>query len=237
MDALAELAAEWGIEPDYVDGRGLSRAVDRPILRRIVEILSRGQSPPKRRWLPPSIVLRHGRSTAVALPDTPPSASIHWAVVAGDTEIASGTAGSAAWRLPDDLPVGPFRLDVEVKSRALPSPPGAGFHLDGGPERADRKIVGQTPSGRSGRAARDLGVARNHRPMDRSGRRRVGERNRGRTPAPKHDTWRQPATLRWALAAGENLDDPAQNRSIDRARKPPPIDIIRLDTPFGREFG
>ena len=134
MDALAELAAEWGIEPDYVDGRGLSRAVDRPILRRIVEILSRGQSPPKRRWLPPSVVLRRGRSTAVALPDTPPSASIHWAVVAGDTEIASGTAGSAAWRLPDDLPVGTFRLDVEVKSRAGRASEGAGLLV--APERA-----------------------------------------------------------------------------------------------------
>src|SRR5229473_3564735 len=134
MDALAELAAEWGIEPDYVDGRGLSRTVDRPILRRIVEILSRGQSPPKRRWLPPSVVLRRGRSTAVALPDTPPSASIHWAVVAGDTEIASGTAGSAAWRLPDDLPVGTFRLDVEVKARAGRASEGAGLLV--APERA-----------------------------------------------------------------------------------------------------
>ena len=132
-------------------------------------------------------------------------------------------------------PIGAFRRNQQP--RALTCPTGAGFHLDVEPERADRKIVGQTPSGRSGRAARDLGVARNHRPMDRSGRRRVAERNRGRTPAPKHDTWRQPATLRWALAAGENLDDPAQNMSIDRARKPPSIDIIRLDTPFGREFG
>src|SRR5260370_8627254 len=109
MDALAELAAEWGIEPDYVDGRGLSRTVDRPILRRIVEILSRGQSPPKRRWLPPSVVLRHGRSTAVALPDTPPSASIHWAVVTGDTGIASGPAVSAAWPFPALLPAATFR--------------------------------------------------------------------------------------------------------------------------------
>src|SRR5216684_6858959 len=75
-----------------------------------------------------------GRSTAVALPDTPPSASIHWAVVAGDTEIASGTAGSAAWRLPDDLPVGTFRLDVEVKSRAGRASEGAGLLV--APERA-----------------------------------------------------------------------------------------------------
>src|SRR2546429_9400782 len=118
MDALAELAAEWGIEPDYVDGRGLSRTVDRHILRRIVEILSRGQSPPKRRWLPPSVVLRRGRSTAVALRDTPPSASIHWAVVAGDTEIASGTDGSAAWCLRVDLPDCTFRRAVYVKIRS-----------------------------------------------------------------------------------------------------------------------
>jgi 4-alpha-glucanotransferase len=117
MDALVELAAEWGIEPDYVDGRGLSRTVDRHILQRIVEILSRGQSPLKRRKLPKTLVLRQGRGTALALPDATPSASIHWAVVSGDTRIAGGTAASVG-ALPDDLPVGTFRLDVEVKSHS-----------------------------------------------------------------------------------------------------------------------
>lgn len=134
MDALAELAAEWGIEPDYIDGRGLSRTVDRHILRRIVEILSGGQTPPKRRRLPPTVVLRRGRGTALALSDTPPSASIDWAVVSGEAKIASGTAPSGAWRLPDDLPVGTFRLDVEVKSHSAQA--GARATLLVAPERA-----------------------------------------------------------------------------------------------------
>src|SRR5260370_25332820 len=135
MDALAELAAEWGIEPDYVDGRGLSRTVDRPILRRIVEILSRGQSPPKRRWLPPSVVLRRGRSTAVAIPDTPPSASIHWAVVAGDTEIASGTPGSGAWRLRGARPAGTSRPGGKVKARPGGARGGGGVVVGAGAAR------------------------------------------------------------------------------------------------------
>jgi 4-alpha-glucanotransferase len=118
MDALAELAAEWGIERDYLDGQGFSRTVDRPTLRRILDIVSRGQSPPERRLLPAAVALRHGRGTAPALPDVPPSASIEWAVVSGEAKVAGGAAGSGAWRLPDDLPIGTFRLDVTVRSGA-----------------------------------------------------------------------------------------------------------------------
>ena len=118
MDALAKLAAEWGIEPGYIDGQGLSRTVDRDTLRRIVEIVSRGQSPPKRRRLPPIIVIRRGHGAAPALSDTPPSTSVDWTLVSGDTTIARGTATSGAWHLPGDLPLGTFRLDVGLSSSA-----------------------------------------------------------------------------------------------------------------------
>ena len=132
-------------------------------------------------------------------------------------------------------PMGTFRRNQ--KRGALARLRGMRFHLDVEAECSDRKIVGQTPSTRWGRAAGDLGLAGNQRPMDRSRRRGVGERKRGAAPPPKHDGWRQPATLRRGLVAGENLDDPAQNMSIDGARKPASIDIVRLDTPFGRKFG
>ena len=118
MDALTELALEWGIEPDYVDGQGLARTVDRHTLRRIIDVVSRGQRPLERRWLPPTLVFRRGHATALALPDIPRSALIDWAVIDGETKIASGRASAGAWRLPDDLPVGTFQLDLEVKSRA-----------------------------------------------------------------------------------------------------------------------
>src|SRR5438067_1493342 len=108
MDPLAGLAAEWGIEPSYFDGHGRLRTVDADTLRRIIEIVSRGQSPQKHRWLPPVIVLRRGRGSVPPMPDIGPSASIDWKVTSADTTIASGSAGPGVWHLPDDLPAGTF---------------------------------------------------------------------------------------------------------------------------------
>ena len=93
MDSVAEHAAEWGIEPNYFDGYGRLRTVDPDTLRRITEIVSRGQSPPKHRWLPPIIVLRRGRGGVSPMPDVAPSASIDWEVTSEDATIASGSAG------------------------------------------------------------------------------------------------------------------------------------------------
>jgi 4-alpha-glucanotransferase len=118
MDSLAELAAEWGIEPSYVDGQGLLRTVDRDTLRAIVAVVSSGQRPPKPARLPPIVVLRRGRAAALALPDAGSSAGADWTVAAGDKRIAPGTADPGGWHLPEDLPIGTFRLDVDVKSLA-----------------------------------------------------------------------------------------------------------------------
>jgi 4-alpha-glucanotransferase len=127
MDRLTELAAEWGIEANYVDGRGYRRQVDPRLLRRLVEIVSGGETPPARGNLPATVVLRRGRDAALTLSDVAPSAPIHWAVVAQDAELASGDARSGAWRLPENLPLGMFRLDVAVKSRAGPAIERAGL--------------------------------------------------------------------------------------------------------------
>src|SRR5262245_2539739 len=118
MDTLAQLAAEWGIDSKYLDGHGVLRTVDSATLRRLVEIVSCGQSLTRRHLLPATVVLRCARATAPALPDVPPSASIEWAVISGETELASGTVDSGSWRLPDDLPIGTYRIDVTLRSRA-----------------------------------------------------------------------------------------------------------------------
>ena len=117
MDALDKLAAEWGIDSKYLDGHGVLRTVDSATLRRLVEIVSSGQSPPKRDLLAATVVLRHGRGDAPALPGQPRSASIDWAVISGEATLASGTVGSGGWRLPNDLPVGSYRLEVSIRSR------------------------------------------------------------------------------------------------------------------------
>src|SRR5262249_350869 len=109
---------EWGIDSKYLDGHGVLRTVDSATLRRLVEIVSCGQSLTRRHLLPATVVLRCARATAPALPDVPPSASIEWAVISGETELASGTVDSGSWRLPDDLPIGTYRIDVTPRSRA-----------------------------------------------------------------------------------------------------------------------
>ena len=118
MEALAKLAAEWGIDSKYRDGHGVLRTVDSASLRRIVEIVSSGESPPKRHLLPATLALRHGRGAVPALPEEPRSASIDWAVISDETTLASGTGGSGGWGLPNDLPTGTYRLEVSIRSRA-----------------------------------------------------------------------------------------------------------------------
>src|ERR1051326_8265025 len=121
MDRLTERAAEGGIEASYVDGRGYRRQVDPRVLRRLLEIVSRGETSPARGRLPATVVFRRGRDAALRLSDVPPTAPIHWAVAAQEAELASGDALSGAWRLPENLPLGMFRLDVAVKTRAGPA--------------------------------------------------------------------------------------------------------------------
>jgi 4-alpha-glucanotransferase len=134
MDALAELAAAWGIDSEYLDGHGVLRTVDPTTLGRILEIVSCGRSPPKRHLLPATVVLRRGRGTASALPDVPSSALIEWAVMSGETKLASGAVRSGGWRLPDDLPVGTYQLDITISARAGQADERANLLL--APERA-----------------------------------------------------------------------------------------------------
>src|SRR5262245_20101282 len=114
-EPITELAAEWGIDPEYVDGFGRRCALDREALRAILDAL--GPGPPSRRKLLPRVVVaRQGRQTRVALPGVPSPATIRWTIMAGSAPIADGAWDGADRVLPEDLPLGTLRLSVTVGS-------------------------------------------------------------------------------------------------------------------------
>ncbi|MGP0093597.1 MAG: 4-alpha-glucanotransferase [Xanthobacteraceae bacterium] len=116
MDRLSEVAALWGIESDYYDARGHRRILEPEALARIVEAVAAHATPPQRRLLPPTIVLRKGRPSKLDLPDLPQGSIVRWTVLAAGKPVTSGQFEVAAFRLPDDLAVGMYRLRFNIVS-------------------------------------------------------------------------------------------------------------------------
>jgi 4-alpha-glucanotransferase len=114
MDRRSEVAALWGIDSDYVDARGHRQILEPEALARIVEAVATHAIPPQRRWLAPTIILRQGRPSRLDLPHLPHGAIVRWTVLAADRPVADRE--SAALRLPDDLPIGTYRLRLAVAS-------------------------------------------------------------------------------------------------------------------------
>lgn len=114
MDRLSEVAALWGIESDYYDARGHRRILPPEALARIVEAVAAHAPPPQRRLLPPTIVLRRGRPSQLDLPDLPHGAVVRWTVLAADKPVTSGQCEARAFRLPDELAVGTYRLRLTI---------------------------------------------------------------------------------------------------------------------------
>src|SRR6266487_6005275 len=100
MDRLAERAAEWGIDPDYVDAQGRLRKVDGDALCHIIDAVSCGAKPRPRTLLPPIAVIRRGRKADLALPDIAASSAVRWTISADGGEIACGIADSGRVALP-----------------------------------------------------------------------------------------------------------------------------------------
>src|SRR5580704_16342560 len=102
MDRLSEVAALWGIESDYFDARGHRQILEPEALARIVEAVAAHATPPQRRLLPPTIILRQGRPSQLDLPELPHGAPVRWTVLAADQPVTSGQCETTAFRLPDD---------------------------------------------------------------------------------------------------------------------------------------
>src|ERR1700674_811064 len=116
MDRLSEVAALWGIESDYVDARGHRQILEPEALARIVEAVAADATLPQRRLLPPTIILRQGRPSQLDLPDLPHGVVVRWTLFAADRPVASGQCDTSAFRLPDDIAVGTYRLRLAVPS-------------------------------------------------------------------------------------------------------------------------
>ena len=91
MDALAERAAAWGVDPEFVDARGVLRHVDAETIRRVIDVVSAGEARPSPRLLPLAIVARRGRTEPIAFRELPSDAAFRWTAISGATRIAEGS--------------------------------------------------------------------------------------------------------------------------------------------------
>jgi 4-alpha-glucanotransferase len=113
MDANLRRAARWGIETRYRDAFGRERVADPEAVADLIELLSaRGDAP--RRLIYPTVVLRHGRPTRVRV-QAPARSKLGWEIFA-DAGLRSGEGRGSHITLPGDLPIGTFRLRVNVRS-------------------------------------------------------------------------------------------------------------------------
>jgi 4-alpha-glucanotransferase len=111
MAGISELAAQWGIDTEYLDAYGQRRAADPTALSKIIAAVSSGQPAPHR-LLPSGPVFRRGRDARL-----PPGAiSGPWTILSGEQEIAAGTASSTPIALPPDIAIGTYRFRAVVKT-------------------------------------------------------------------------------------------------------------------------
>lgn len=115
MEHLADRAARWGVETDYVDAAGRRQIVPDEALRTVLDALSTSGPPPEPGLLPRTIVVRKGHPARLDLARRPAHAPVRWRVMADTTVIAQGGSPVRDCCLPSDLPVGTFRLEVTIR--------------------------------------------------------------------------------------------------------------------------
>jgi 4-alpha-glucanotransferase len=116
MDSIFERAVLWGIETQYRDGFGRLRTVGPDVLARLLGIIApTGEL--AARMLPRSIVLRAPRDRSVRLA-AEEGLALRWEI-ASDEMIAEGNDVSPLLTLPQQLPIGTFRLRVTTAAGDL----------------------------------------------------------------------------------------------------------------------
>jgi 4-alpha-glucanotransferase len=110
---MSERAVRLGIETDYLDAFGRRRSSDPDAIARIMDILSQnGERSPD--ILPQSMVIRDRRDRRLKL-DLPAQHEIAWSI-AGPQRAISGASVSPFLDLPNELPVGTYRLRATIRS-------------------------------------------------------------------------------------------------------------------------
>src|SRR5215207_344003 len=116
MNDISDLAARWGVAPEYFDAFGERRMVAPQTLAHIVDAISGGRAPAGR-LLPATLVARQNRANRVEIPTQGPGTRIHWQVLSGDDEIRHGTAEGDTIVL-TELPTGTYRLRIVLPTRS-----------------------------------------------------------------------------------------------------------------------
>ena len=115
MDSIFERAALWGIETQYRDGFGRLRTVEPDVLARLLDtIVPKGEF--AARMLPRTIVLRAPCDGSVRVAAAA-GLALRWQIFS-DELIAEGNDVSPLLMLPQQLPIGTFRLRVAAATPA-----------------------------------------------------------------------------------------------------------------------
>src|SRR5690242_3473641 len=107
MDDNAELATHLGIQTQYWDALGQHRTADPEALDRMIDALSRDGSGP-RHLVRQTCAVRDHRDRHLRL-EAAAGTPVSWTITS-DRHSANGTATSPQLLVPDDLPVGTYRL-------------------------------------------------------------------------------------------------------------------------------
>lgn len=128
MDRLSELAAQWGVDSNYIDALGRPQTVAPEALSRIVSALEESHASPVRA-LPASFVIRQNRDHRLF----PPAqfGGWEWGLLQDDAERARGHVHEGRIDLPHDLPVGCYRLRVGDQESLLLVAPERAWQCDG----------------------------------------------------------------------------------------------------------
>ena len=121
MSERAVQAVQWGIELEYQDAFGQRRSADPEVLARMIEILSQSGERPQG-TLPPTCVIRDGYQRRLQL-ELPSDHVVAWSVLSNG-HVYSGANASPVIDLPNELPVGTYRLRANIKS------PGGDEHIE-----------------------------------------------------------------------------------------------------------
>jgi 4-alpha-glucanotransferase len=116
MDSMSERAVQathWGIETEYQDAFGRRRSADPEALARIIEILSQTGKPPQG-MLPSTCVIRDGHERRLQL-ELAPDHVIAWSMFS-DGHVLTGANASSFIEIPNDLPVGAYKLRATIRS-------------------------------------------------------------------------------------------------------------------------
>ena len=111
MDRIFERAASWGIETQYQDGFGRLRTVEPDVLSRLLDAIA-PDGELAARMLPRTIVIRaqHDRTVRLAAAE---GLALRWEIFS-EQKIAEGRGISPLLMLPQELPIGIFRLRVTI---------------------------------------------------------------------------------------------------------------------------